>query len=233
MVLWSTIRGPRLKVPKSFDQDLHKVHEGDITVADFLETHHLVLRRLAKHALRYRTEWYISDEDDMYQEACYWLVRALWDWDEDRGTELGEYVLYNIGARLNTTIRVERAGRRHPDRNTSRKVPIWDIHDEGLTVEETLPNPSADPELRLAIKQAFDKANAELTGLARELVVVLIEENGNLAAAARRLVRRKHIRRRFGSDPNYLKYKLNKLVGKEISDFFEPTAIIPADGKRV
>jgi hypothetical protein len=226
-----------VKVPAKFETDLTRAYEGNISIKEFIEIHEDLLRGLARHALRYKTQWYLSDEDDMYQEACYWLIRAMWDYDERRGRTLCDYVLYNIGARLNTQIRVERAVRRHPDPNTSRKVDIWEKcahsnadHGINVTVESTLPSPCCDPETRLAIKRAFDTADEKLTTLARELLVVLIEENGNLAASARRLVRRKHIRKRFGSDPKHLEYMLNKRVLQEIFQHFQITAIIPVNG---
>lgn len=236
MRLQLQIRGLILRVPAKFKKDLTATYEGDITIDELLKSHEEFLRGISRHALRYKTQWYLSDEDDMYQETCYWLVRALWDYDEERGRTLCDYVLYNIGARLNTQIRIERAVRRHPDQNTSRKIDIWETtnnsninlqNDKSFVLEQTLPHHGCSPETRLAIKRAFESASTSLSVLAQELLVVLIEENGNMAASARRLVRRKHIRKRFGSDPKYLKYVLNKRVLPEISQHFEITAIIP------
>lgn len=228
-----------MRVSATFERDLERTYNGVITLSQFITAHKGVLRAIAKHALRYKTQWFLSDEDDMFQEACYWLVRAMWDFDDTRGRTLCDYVLYNIGVRLNTHIRAERTARKHPDKNTSFKIDIWgplnksDENEFKVLVENVLPSPCADPETTLAIKQAFANAEKKLTKIAKELLIALIEENGNMAATSRRLLRRKHIRKRFGNDPKHLEYILKRRVMPEISSNFDLMAIIPTGTNRM
>jgi len=174
----------------------------------------------------------VSDEDDLFQEACIWLVRAMWDWDESKGKELSEYVIYNIGARLGNIIKSERATRRHPDQNRSRKVDIWsswrpDTNNHALCIEAMIDGQGPNPELTVAIREALTRANEEMTELARTLMVALIENDGNLAGAARDLLKIEEIIRRFGPDERHLKYILRRQVMPEIFDNLSPTHIMP------
>jgi hypothetical protein len=210
---------------------LWRAYTGETTVDDLIRDQEHFLRGLARYALRFQTAWYTSDEDDLFQEACLWLVRALWDWDEDKGKELAEYVVWNIGARLGNQIKSERAERRHPDANHSRKIDIWGFArpdgTQSLTMEAMLAGRGPNPELAVAIREALTRANEEMTDLARTLMVALIENDGNLAGAARDLLQLKEIVNRFGPDERHLKYVLRRRVMPEIFDNLSPTHIMP------
>lgn len=158
-----------------------------------------------------------------------WLVRAMWDWDEDKGKDLAEYVVYNIGARLGNIIKRERAERRHPDQNHSRKLDIWSPcwEDTNVCMEAMIEGNEPSPELVVAIREALDHANKELTALAHTLMIALVENDGNLAGAARDLLRQKEIIKRFGPDERHLKYTLTRRVMPEILDNLSPTHIMP------
>jgi len=161
-------------------------------------------------------------------------VQAMWDWEDDRGKELAEYVVWNIGARLGNLIKSERAERRHPDPNHSRMVDIWGFArpdgTQSLTMEAMLAGRGPNPELVVAVREALMRANEEMTDLARALMVALIENDGNLAGAARDLLRHEEIIKRFGPDERHLKYVLRRRVVPEIFDNLSPTHIIPENG---
>lgn len=154
----------------------------------------------------------------------------MWEWDEERGVELATYVVYNIGARLSTQIKTERAKRRHPDANKTRRVNIWeDAYDEdgGSPMESTIANNDESIDRTIAVREALKIANENLTDLAKDLLIALANNNGNLTWATRDLLERDHIRRRFGSDENHLKYVLRRKVMPEIFHFLQPMDIIP------
>ena len=116
-----------MKIPKSFKEDIELLYNGKIDENVFIVKHTNFLKKLAKHAIRFPTMWTISDEEDMFQEAWYWLIRSLWEYDENRNTELARYVVYNIGARLKACIRHEKNIKRHPPENIYR-MNIWESY---------------------------------------------------------------------------------------------------------
>lgn len=216
-----------MKIPKTFESDIQATYNGDLSIDELITRYQDFLRSLGKYALRYQTTWYISDEDDMFQEACIWLMRALWDWDESRGVSLSRYVVYNIGVRLGTQVEHERAKKRHP---SAVKLDLWGSRGkdaDNFTWEETLHN-STDIETIVAIRRALVAASNELTDLAKMLLVALIDNGGNFAGASRDLYEKNEIRSRFGPDQEHLKYVLRRKVMPEIFNFLEPTHIIPS-----
>jgi len=158
-----------------------------------------------------------------------WMIRCMWDWEEDRGTNLAEYVVYNIGARLGTQVKTERAKRRHPDANRSRRVNIWDqsYDDNSLSMEAMIAGNGPNPELVVAIREALEIANENLTDLAKDLLFALANNNGNLTWATRDLLEKDHIRRRFGPNEDHLKYVLRRKVMPEVFHFLQPVHIMP------
>lgn len=218
-----------MHIPRTFKTCLWRAYTGEIDLDDLIKDQEHFLRALARYSLRYKTTWYMSDEDDLFQEACIWMIRSMWEWDESRGRSLEEYVIYNIGARLATQIKVERAKRRHPDANTSRKLNIWEssYDDNTLSMESMIAGNGPNPELIVILREAIEIANENLTDLAKDLLIALAENNGNLTWATRDLMERDHIRRRFGPDENHLKYVLRQKVMPEIFHFLNPMAIMP------
>ena len=218
-----------MHIPRTFRVSLWRAYTGEFSLYDLIIDHEHFMRGLARYALRFQTTWYTSDVDDLYQEACMWLVRAMWDWDEDKGRELAEYVIWNIGARLGNQIKSERAERRHPDSNYARKVDIWSSSwdDNTLCMEAMIAGRGPNPELVVAIREALQHASEEMTDLAQTLMCALIENDGNLAGAARDLLNVEEIVKRFGPDERHLKYVLRRRVMPEIFDNLSPTHIMP------
>jgi hypothetical protein len=171
----------------------------------------------------------ISDEDDMFQEACYWLLDSIWEWDSSRNTPLSVFVVYNIGARLAGIVKNEKNIKRHPEPNGSWRVDLWGPvnkdDSEGNTIESCIPS-TADIELAVAIRQAIIFADDHMSTLAQELTCALIETDGNFADAVRMMAPRKHIKKRFGTEESHLKYALRFKVLPEISHFFRIEDII-------
>ena len=112
-------------ISKRFRADLISAYEGTIEIETLIKQHEGFLRGLVKYSLRYKTDWFVNDEDDFYQEACYWLIQSMWDWDATKTPDIARYVVYNIGCRLGNIVKTERSSSRHPDPNKSRKIDIW------------------------------------------------------------------------------------------------------------
>jgi hypothetical protein len=214
-----------MKVPASFKSDVRSAYKGDLELDDLIKRNEEFLRGLARFSLRWKSAWYVSDEDDMYQEACYWLIRAMWDWDKTKGVTLERYVVYNIGVRLGTQIEFERAKKRHP---RGVKIDIWDTRgkDVGHTWEETIPSHD-DIETVVAIRRALDEADKHLTKIAKELLHALIKNDGHFKGAIRELLSVPSVRQKYGPDEEHLKYVLRRQVMPEIFHFLSPVHIIP------
>lgn len=105
-------------ISRTFEKSLIAAYEGEITLDVFLKESRPYLARLARYALRYSTDWMVSEEEDLVQEASIACVRALWEWDETRGVSLGRYVLYQIGTHLQSIVIKEKRKKRHPENGT-------------------------------------------------------------------------------------------------------------------
>jgi hypothetical protein len=95
-------------------------------------------------------------------------------------------------------------------------------------MESMIAGNGPNPELVVILREAIEMANENLTELAKDLLIALAENNGNLTWATRDLMERDHIRRRFGPDENHLRYILRQKVMPEIFQFLDPTAIMPS-----
>lgn len=113
-----------MNIPRAFEKSLASAYVGEITLDKFLQENRPYLTRLARYALRYATEWMVSEEEDLVQEASIACVRALWDWDDSRGIGLAKYVLYQIGIHLQSVVIKEKRKRRHPSSPGVRKIQI-------------------------------------------------------------------------------------------------------------
>jgi hypothetical protein len=216
-----------MKIPSGFDHDLRSAYRGELSLDQLIKNQETFLRKIARYSLRYRTAFMISDLDDMFQEACYWMINSMWEWDDTRGPSLSAYVMYNIGARLSGIVKCEKNIKRHPNPNASWKKDIWgSSNDEcDYVLESTLPSTS-DTEIAVAVKLAFEFANDHLSDLAKELTIALIECDGNFVDAVRLMAPRIHIKRRFGTEHTHLKYVLRTKVLPEISMYFNVNEIL-------
>jgi len=217
-----------MKISTTFRKAVEKAYEGEIDLDELITEHRHVLLRMVNYALRYRTTWMVSDVDDLFQEACTELIKRMWLWDEKRGTRLADYCAYHIGVHLATIVKAEKAKKRHPNPNTSRKIDIWEPTDEngGATFESWLPNHD-NIEVSYAIREAIELANAELTDLAKDLLMALANNAGNFAESVRDLSSMDHIRKRFGPDETHVRYVMRKKVLPEIVDYLHPSRIMP------
>lgn len=219
-----------MHTPKSFRDDLELVYNGNLDIAKLFTTHKNYIQSLGAYALRYKSYWTISDQDDLYQEACYWITRLLWEYDESRDVDLTRYVIYNVGVRLCSVVRFEKNIKRHPPKGCTTRIDVWqNTYDDGNNKFEEvyLKDNCVDIETSVAVREALANADAKLSQAAWELTVALIREGGNLTAATRTLLRSKEIRRRFGTDVTNVRYALQTKVLPEIFKFFNPADIMP------
>lgn len=215
-----------MKIPKRFESDLNDLRDGKITFETFLQNNDSYIRNVSRYALRYKLPFLISDEDDMYQEACYWILDSIWEYDETRGVSLVRFVTYNVGVRLAAIIRYEKHGKRYLQIGQRKRLCDTISSTNELKLEDTISSID-DTERYVAIKLAIENASNELTDLAKELVQALVEENGVFIYAVRRLAKRPHIKKRFGLDEAHLKYALKNKVLPEILSSFRTEDIIP------
>jgi hypothetical protein len=180
--------------------------------------------------MRYNTSWQILDEDDLYQEACEWLIRLLWDWDEEKEVGLVKYVLWNIGARLQNEIIYEKRKRRHPIK--AKKLIITTNVDQNQInqneiSEETIPSKNNDsPESIAIVREALEKAEEKLDNESKEILFRLIQNNGNLSSVTRDILLNSDSRNRFGDTTNQVYYKVREKIFPKISKIFNPNEII-------
>lgn len=217
-----------MQISNTFRKAVKKAYEGEINLDELITTQRPVLMRLVKHALRYKTSWLMSDADDLFQEACTELIKRMWKWEEGRAG-LAEYCLYNIGVHLATVVKIEKAKKRHPDPNTSRKIDIWEaVYDQNhsMVYENILPS-NDTIEINCAIREAISSANEEMTDLAKDLLMALANNSGNFAESIRDLSSQDHIRQRFGPDKTHMAYVMRKKVMPEIVDYLHPSRIMP------
>jgi len=208
-----------MNVPAGFARDLELVYVGEKTIDALIKDHEKYIRGLARHALRYKTQWMASiDEDDLFQEACYWLVDSLWRWDEDRGTTLERYVVYNIGTRIQMFILAEKAKKRHPDKTTTR-IDVWVSAKE---TRENLESRMSD----LATFSAFESnkhivhiheivraARKTLSVEASKLIAAILQSNeGSFSDAVDRLLADEEFVKLHGKNKDHVSYILKKAV---------------------
>lgn len=218
-----------MKIPKHFERDLSAAYHGDISLDNLIYKQETFLRALAKFALRYRTAWMISEEDDLFQEACIWLVDSMWEWDSSKGPSLSTFVVYNIGARIAGVVRYEKNIKRHPDVNSGWRCDLWGPafkDDEGDTLESTIDS-GVTLELDYILRCAIDVSYNRLSALAQEFTLALIECDGRFNDAVDRMRRIHHVQKRFGEETNRLPYVLRMKIVPEIEHFFEIGDIIP------
>jgi hypothetical protein len=186
-----------VQVPNSFIEALDGAYKSKSKLDKLFVEQKPFIMRMVKHALRYNPWQLISDENDLYQEACIWLLHFMWEWDEEKGKTLSEYVTYNIGIRLKNQVDKEMAGKR------SSKAPPLSIVNSDIqenefcdnTIRETfLESNTTDAETLLSISQVYNKVNNELPFLAGELLECLLLENGNVVRAGRMLREQGRIR---------------------------------------
>jgi DNA-directed RNA polymerase specialized sigma24 family protein len=226
-----------MKIPSEFRKALERSYQNAGELNKLFVNHKPFIMRLVKHALRYNHWAVISDEDDLFQEACIWLVNSLWEWDEDKGSPLVEYVVYNIGVRLRNQIAKEQRQKRHPE------VPPRSIHDQyrnpnslgdsTRNISETIDGDVPDPESLLVIQRAYSRIERELPLLARELLESLILESGNLSAASRRVLDRGRVRRVEGMSADAFRQALRRNILSQLRTVLAEENIIPADDDRL
>jgi len=221
-----------MRIPKEFSEALSRAYVDSDELTLLFKNHRNFISSLVRYALRFNHWGVISDEDDLFQEACLIIIDALWTWDEER-SELDEYVVYQIGAYLKNKVMGELAKRRRPN---NAPVPIVEsefgierTHDTINSIREdrlTDPN-SRDADLNLAIKRAIRHIESEPM-LVRVVFHAMLEENGNVSAACRRVKLSGKVRGAQES-PDAWRQHIIKNILPRIRTAFESEDIIQAE----
>ena len=219
-----------MKIPSDFAQALQDVYHGSIDFDQFFKTQREVILRITRHAMRYHPR-ILSDEDDLYQEACYWLMQIMWDYDEDKGTTLERYVSYNLGVRLKMHIEKERAEKRTPSTiplsidNVDTDTETWDA---SAIPEERLACDAPDAEAVCIAREFYNTASRDLPLMGLEFLESLLVESGNRAAAARRVRRNLRIRGGRVTSNDAFRLSLIRNFLPEFCSILDRTHIIPS-----
>lgn len=220
----------KMKIPSDFAQALRDVYCGHSDFDQFFKTQREVILRITRHAMRYRPR-ILSEEDDLYQEACYWLMQIMWDYDEDKGTTLERYVTYNLGVRLKMHIEKEKAEKRTPStiplsiNNVDTDTETWDA--TGIP-EERLACDAPDAEAICIAREFYAAAERELPLMGLEFLESLLIEGGNRAAAARRVRRNLRVRSRRITGDDAFRLSLIRNYIPEFCSILNRTHIIPS-----
>jgi DNA-directed RNA polymerase specialized sigma24 family protein len=207
-----------MKIPNDFREALERAYRNAGELNNLFINHKTFIMRIVMHQFKYRHWSLISDEDDLYQEACIWLVNSLWEWDEERNTPLAEYVAYNIGVRLRNHMSKEQRQKRHPTerplslyRNTSNQdAGPGEKNSSTQTMEDKIAGDTPDPEALLIIRRVYKRVEEELPLMARELLESLMLESGNLSAASRRVFYNRRVRRVEGMTEDAFRQALRR-----------------------
>lgn len=201
-------------IPPSFARDLDLVYSGSKTIDNLIGDHNKYIRGLARHALRYKTQWMASlDEDDIYQEACYWLVDSIWRWDESKNVTLSRYVVYNIGARIQMYVLSKKVKARHPEAG-AKQICIDDKSngDRSYMVSHTRMSPS-ELEQSCDCHKMVDLAKKQLSVEASKLIAaILAGTSGRFSEAVDQLLNDVEIVHLHGKNRDHICYILRKTL---------------------
>lgn len=182
-----------MNIPKTFVEDIHLVRKNNrIYMPRMIKRNKTFIQGLANHSLRYRHPNVIWDKDDMFQEACYWLIFSVQEWNEEKGTTLEKYVVYNIGVRLSNLIKKELAKKRFhykysieiPRYSNDIENSLGHIGAKLNNKENEIDNINNIEEI-LNVKKIFDVLSKELTSIQIKFLGCLIESEGNVREACK------------------------------------------------
>jgi len=227
-----------MNIPKAFVHDLHAARLGNTEwhFGCIFRDHEPFLRRMCKFALRCNLWGMISDEDDLFQEACFRLIRYVRQWDESREVPLERYVVYNIGADLAKIPNRETNRKRRADAppmpltqnvdKQSSAILQYDIHTttghERVRYQlHTNYIVNRDEERAVAIHRAVQNLNKR--PLIYQLLLNALVEEGTILGAAKRIksrVRTNLDDRTFAKEEIQKKYlpKLQEYLREELSN---------------
>jgi len=225
-----------MKIPRRFSEALNRAYHSKAELDKLFIEQYPFLMRLVSYALRYKHWAVLSDRDDLYQEACIWLVNSMWEWDETRGVKLDEYVVYNIGARLRNIIVAETRPKRRPLQKPSR-IEI-DYHTRRtpsrsyeICYASQLEGNVATPEELLIAKSVCMEVNKKLPMLAKDLLENLILTDGNFSKACRQVLDSGRVRTGKFITKDAFRQALRRGMLPKIKTVFSEMKIIPENGK--
>lgn len=222
-----------MQIPNEFRKDLELSYRNAGNLNILFRRHKPFLMRLVHHALRYHHWAVISDEDDLYQEACIWLVDSLWEWDEEKSTPLAEYVVYNVGVRLRNQIAKEQRQKRRPEAPPISLQYATSKDGTSSWIDERVDGRTPDPETLLVLRRAYNRIERELGLLARELLESLVVEGGNFSAASERILRGGRVRRVKGMSADAFRQALRRNILHQLQTIFVEENIISTNDHRL
>jgi len=226
-----------MNIPNDFKAALASAYQSKSSLDKLFVEQKPFIMRLVRHALRYKPWQAISDENDIFQEACIWILHYMWEWDDERGVTLEHYIVYNVGVRLRNQIEKELRHKRNP--TFPPNTIIFDDIDSGNpgslieTKECKLDSGIPDPEQLLAIRRSYDHINDKLPLLARELLDCLLLEGGNFSAASRRLRRRGRVRMNREMSDDAFRQWLRSNFFDQLRTALEETHIIRSEAPKL
>jgi len=176
---------------------------GNISAEEFDEQIRANVRGVAKRIMRmWRCpEWY--DVEDLVQELRLSAWLKAWTFEEGRGPTIGSYVLWGLFADGKKRAHSARLGKRpHRDEATTRS-PVeaprgaW-LHGGDPAEEESPHVPAFTDASQGATQEHVQALGQACRSDADRLVVSAILAQGDLASAARALLRDRGARRRLG-----------------------------------
>ena len=222
-----------MKIPNDFSKDLEASYESRAELEKLFTNHRPFIMRLVRHALRYHPWQMISDEDDLFQEACIILTDAMWRYDESRGPSLAEFVVYEIGGRLSNLIMKEIRACRNP-KYAPKSIEFGsNTNGEGERLEtkssiseQVIYDPySSDPESLTAIKHALEQVRDTEPAIVKYLLDALME-NTSFAGACRDLHKRK-IRTPYPVTDGAFRVSVRRHILPRLRSDFASADIIP------
>lgn len=175
---------------------------GNITAEQFDEEISANVRGVAKRVMRMLRcpDWY--SVEDLIQELRLSAWLKAWTFDEDRGVDVGHYVLWGLFADGKKRAHAARHGRRRKDELT-RDVPIearrgaWLYGAEPAEDESPAVPAYTEPDQGLA-REHLQALGQACRSDADRLVLAAILSEGALVPAARALMRDEQVRRKLG-----------------------------------
>ena len=220
-----------MQIPKSFEDALFRAYNDRSELLKLFTEQRSFIEKLARWSLRGNHWGIISDQDDLYQEACIWIIDSLWRWDDKVGTPLGRYVVYNVGARLRNVVAKETTSKRRPKKpSISLNKKVYEDSSDSMTIQDCIPSNEPSSEERVAFEEALRCVDKELPFLAKMLLNYLIEEEGNFSAAAARL--KTKIKGIGNVSDSAFRMTLRRNVIPEIHSVLVEKNLLPESGKK-
>jgi len=192
------------------ERSISELRDGRVTFEDFVQDTQPVMQGMARKIIRQWKAPNFMAPEDVAQEAFLAAWQRVWTFDENRGTELRRYVMWNAKDRATKHVHKARLGSR-PHRGECNMRSVQEVPSTPHLQDEDLPEgerrmrlPHEEPrqeeglERRDAIRRALAACGRGRKGAVERAVVLAVAEKGSIAPAAHALYRDRAERRRLG-----------------------------------